>query len=155
IARSEQAHESLRAEAFDALAMIGGKTGAAPIEALTAENVPEATRLLAISALTRLDAARAAARAAEALSKPGAPGRTLVPLFRAFLDRQGGSELLAKAIGGRTIPADSAKLALRAVYTLGRSDQALVDALSRAAGITERSKPLSPAELSEMVSEVA
>ena len=56
---------------------------------------------------------------------------------------------------GRAVPADSAKLVLRAVYTLGRSDQALVEALSHAAGIAEPSKPLSPNELSNMVSEVA
>jgi putative heme-binding domain-containing protein len=155
IARSEQADESLRADAFDALATIGGKTGAAPIEALAAEDHPESTRLLAIAALAKLDLPRATALAAGVLSKPAGPGRSLVPLLRAFLDRQGGSDMLAKAIGGRAIPADSAKLALRAVYTLGRSDQALVDALSRAAGITELSKPLSPSELSNMVSEVA
>ncbi len=155
IARSEQADESLRADAFDALATIGGKTGAAPIEALAAEDHPESTRLLAITALAKLDLPRATALAAGVLSKPAGPGRSLVPLLRAFLDRQGGSEMLAKAIGGHTIPADSAKLALRAVYTLGRSDQALVAALSRAAGITELSKPLSPSELSNMVSEVA
>jgi putative heme-binding domain-containing protein len=155
IARSEGADESLRAEAFDALASIGGKAGSAPIEALAAENVPEGTRLLAITALARLDLPAAAARAAEILSRPAEPSRKLVPLLRAFLDRRGGSEMLAKALGGRSIPADSAKLALRAVYSQGRSDQALVDALSRAAGIAELSKPLSAAELTTMVSEVA
>ncbi len=155
IARSEQADESLRAEALDALATIGGKTGAGPIEALAAEDHPEGTRLLAITALAKLDLTRAAGRAAEVLAKPAGPGRNLVPLLRAFLDRQGGSDMLAKAIGGRAIPADSAKLALRAVYTLGRSDQALVEALSRAAGITELTKSLTPAELSNMVSDVA
>ncbi len=155
IARSEQAEESLRAEAFDALANIDGKAGSASIANLAADNLPEGTRLLAITALARLDLPGASARAAEILSKPADPDRKLVPLFRAFLDRQGGSEVLAKALRARSIPADSAKLALRAVYTLGRSDQALVDALSRAAGITELSKPLSPTELSNMVAEVA
>ena len=53
------------------------------------------------------------------------------------------------------LPADSAKLALRAVYALGRSDPALVAALSRAAGLSSETKPLTPAELSQLVSEVA
>jgi putative heme-binding domain-containing protein len=155
IARSEEADETLRAEAFDALASIGGKSGSAPIEALVAENVPEGTRLLAISALAKLDLPGAATPAAEVLSRTADPRRKLVPMLRAFLDRKGGSEMLAKALGGRSVPADSAKLALRAVYSLGRSDQALVEVLSRAAGITEPSKPLSPGELGNMVSEVA
>jgi putative heme-binding domain-containing protein len=62
--------------------------------------------------------------------------------------------MLAKALEGVTIPADSARLGLRAVYALGRSDPLLVGVLSRAAGISELSKPLSPAELSTLVSEV-
>jgi putative heme-binding domain-containing protein len=155
LARSEAADESLRALAFDALATIGGKAGSAPIEALAGENVSQGTRLLAIAALTKLDLPGAAARAAEILAKPTKPEPDLVPLVRAFLDRQGGSELLAKALLGRAVSADSAKLVLRAVYTLGRSDQALVEALSHAAGIAELSKLLSPGELSNMVSEVA
>ena len=155
IARSEGVDESIRAGAFDALATIGGKAGSAPIEALAGENSPEATRLLAIAALAKLDLNGAATRAAQFLSRPPQPGRNLVPLVQAFLDRQGGSEMLAKIVGGRTIPPDSARLALRAVYTLGRSDQALVETLSRAAGIAELSKPLSASELSNMVSEVA
>ena len=79
-----------RAEAFDALATIGGKAGSAPIEALAGENSPEATRLLAIAALAKLDLKGAATRAAEFLSRPPQPGRNLVPLLQAFLDRQGG-----------------------------------------------------------------
>jgi putative heme-binding domain-containing protein len=155
IARSEGADETLRALAFDALATIGGKAGSTPIEALAVETVPEGTQLLAITALAKLDLPSATARAAEILSRPADSRRKLVPLLQAFLDRQGGSEMLAKALAGRSVPADSAKLALRAVYTLGRSDQALVDSLSRAAGIAELSKPLSPMELGDMVSEVA
>ena len=155
IARSEREDEALRAEAFEALANIGGNAGFTPIAGLAKSNVPEGTRLLAITALARLNLSAASAHAAEILSSPAQPGRKLVPLLRAILDRQGGSETLAKALRERSIPADSAKLALRAVYTLGRSDQALVDALSRAAGISELSKPLSPTELSNMVAEVA
>jgi putative heme-binding domain-containing protein len=155
IARSERVDESLRADALDALATIGGKAGSAPIEALAAENSPVPTRLLAITALAKLDLKGATTRAAEFLSKPAQPGRNLVPLLQAFLDRQGGSEMLASAISSRAIPPDSAKLALRAVYALGRSDQALVEALSRAAGIVALTKPLSASELSNMVSEVA
>ena len=53
------------------------------------------------------------------------------------------------------MPADSAKVALRAVYALGRADPALVATLSRAAGISTESKPLAPGELNQLVAEVA
>jgi len=155
VARSPKADDLLCAEALDALATIGGKAGSAPIEGMAAGNGPEPARLLAIAALTRLDLKKAAATAAEVFAKPAEPGRNLVPLVGAFLNRQEGSETLAKALEGRSISADSAKLGLRAVYTLGRSDPALVGVLSRAAGISELSKPLSPSELLALVEEVA
>ena len=114
---------------------IGGKAGSAPIEALAAGR-PGGHRLLAVAALARLDSPPPRRVPAEILCRPASRARNLKPLLRAFLDRQGGSELLAKAIGSHTVPPDSAKLALRAVYSLGRSDPALVEALSRAAGIS-------------------
>ena len=155
VARSAAVDGALRAEALDALATIGGKSAAAPIEAMAGGNGPEVARLQAIAALTKLDLKQAAARAAEILAKPAEPGRKLVPLVGAFLNRQGGSEMLAMAIEGTTVSADSAKLGLRAIYSLGRSDPALVTVLSRAAGISELSKPLSPSELNSLVAEVA
>jgi putative heme-binding domain-containing protein len=155
VARSATVDEALRALALDALATIGGKAGLAPIEAIAGGNSPEAQRLQAIAALAKLDPKGAAARAAEVLAKPGEAGRNLVPLFGAFLNRQGGSEILAKALEERAISADSAKLGLRASYALGRSDQALVAVLSRAAGISELGKELSPTELTALVAEVA
>ncbi len=155
VARSSKADDFLRAEALDALATIGGKAGSGPIEAMAGGDGPEAARLLAIAALTRLDLKKAAERAGDVFAKPAEPGRNLVPLVGAFLNRQEGSETLAKALEGRSISADSAKLGLRAVYALGRSDPTLVTVLSRAAGISELSKPLSPSELTALVEEVA
>ena len=73
----------------------------------------------------------------------------------AFLNRQGGADVLAAALGRHVPPADSAKLALRAVYALGRADPALVATLSRAAGLSAETKPLTPAELNQLVAEVA
>ena len=73
----------------------------------------------------------------------------------AFLNRQGGADVLAAKLGRHAPPADSAKLALRAVYALGHADPALVAALSRAAGLSAETKPLTPAELNQLVAEVA
>jgi putative heme-binding domain-containing protein len=155
LAVSPAADESLRGEALDALAAIGGRVGRSQIEALTAPAQPFGTRILAVASLTKLDVDAAAARAAEILAAAPGPGRDFTPLLAAFLNRQGGADVLALAIGRHTVPADSAKLALRAVYALGRADSALVDALLHAAGLSVQSKPLTPTELNQLVALVA
>ena len=155
LAASPSVDDVLRADALDALATIGGKAGRSRIEALAGRDQPAGTRLPAVAALAKLDVEAAAARAAEILVQPPAPARDLAPLLAAFLNRQGGGEVLASALARQPVPADSARVALRAVYALGRADPALVAALSRAAGISAETKPLSPGELNQLVAEVA
>jgi putative heme-binding domain-containing protein len=155
LAVSPTADDALRGEALDALAAIGGRAGRSQIEALTAPTIPVGTRIQAVASLAKLDVDAAAARAAEILAAPPASGRDLTPLLAGFLNRQGGADILAAALDRHAPPADSAKLALRAVYTLGRADPALVTTLSRAAGLSAETKPLTPAELNQLVSEVA
>jgi putative heme-binding domain-containing protein len=155
LAVSPSADESLRGEVLDALAAIGGRVGRSQIEGLTAPAQPSGTRIQAIASLAKLDVDAAAARAAEILATVPSPGRDLKPLLAAFLNRQGGADILAAAIGRHAVPADSAKLALRAVYALGRADPALVAILSRAAGISAETRPLTSTELNQLVTEVA
>ena len=154
LASSPSVDDVLRAEALDALAAIGRRVGRIRIERLAGRDQPMATRLLAVAALAKLDLEAAAVRAAEILAKPAAPARDLTPLLAAFLNRQGGADVLAAALSRQSTPADSAKVALRAVYALGRSEPALVAALSLAAGISTESKPLTPGELNQLVAEV-
>ena len=114
--------------AIDALATIGGKAGpVARSRPSPARDPRRRSRLLAIAALARLDVDAAAARAAESSRARPAGGADLQPLLAAFLNRQGGGAILAAAIGRQPIPPDAAKLALRAVYSLGQADPALVD----------------------------
>jgi putative heme-binding domain-containing protein len=155
IAASAPLNDVLRAEALDALATIGGKVGRSRIDVLAGRDQPIGTRLLAVAALAMLDLEAAAGQATEILAQPAAPTRDLAPLLAAFLNRQRGGEILAAAVSRRPPPADAARLALRAVYGLGRADPALVAALSRAAGVSAESKPLSAGELNQLVGEVA
>jgi putative heme-binding domain-containing protein len=151
---SPSADARIRGLALDALASIGGQTARAQIKTLTGEAQPQGTRILAIAALARLDVESAAARAAEVLAEADS-GRELTPLLAGFLDRQGGADVLAAALGRRAASADSAKLALRAVYALGRSDPALVAVLAKAAGIATDTMPPTPSEINQIVAEVA
>jgi putative heme-binding domain-containing protein len=155
IAQSPALDEPVRSLAFEALAALGGQIGRAQIESLAGGDQPAGTRILAIAALAHLDVNAAAGRVAEVLPPAAAQGCDLAPLLAAFLNRQGGPEILAAALDKRKLPPDAAKLALRSVYALGHGESALVAALSRAAGLSADVKPLSPKELSDLVTEVA
>jgi len=155
IAQSPVAEDEIRSLALEALAGIGGRVGRSQVEALAGPDQPVVIRLPAVSALVKLDVDGAAGRAAVLLPEAAAQGRDLTPLLAAFLNRQGGGDVLAAKLAQRSVPADSAKLALRSVFALGHADTALVAALSRAAGLSSETKPLSPAELNAHVAEVA
>jgi putative heme-binding domain-containing protein len=71
------------------------------------------------------------------------------------LNKSGGPESLAKALESAKVPQDTAKLALRQLYAIGRSDAALVTALSHAAGIASEIKAPTDAELKVLMDEVA
>jgi len=154
IAQSHAADDGLRSEALEALASIGGQVGRAQIEALAGADQPAGARVLALASLARLDVDAAAARFAEVLPLATAQGCDLTPFLTAFLNRQGGADILAAALGQHKLAPDAAKLALRCVYALGHSDAALVATLSRAAGLSTEVKPPSPQELSDLVAEV-
>jgi putative heme-binding domain-containing protein len=155
IARSASAADELRLAAIDALAQIGGQAGKSRIEGLAAPALPARVRLLAVAALVRLDASAAARAAAELIPRAARDTLDLKPLVAAFVNKQGAAAVLAAELGRHQIPPDAAKLALRAAYSLSMADPVLVDALGRAAGISTDVKPLSPADLSALVAEVA
>jgi putative heme-binding domain-containing protein len=155
IAGAGTSEDAIRVEALDALAMIGGQAARSRVEALTEPSQPASTRILAVAALARLDIDAAAERAVPILALPPDAARDLAPLLGAFLNRQGGADVLAAKLARHAPSPDAAKLALRTVYALGHADESLVAALSRAAGIAAEAKPLSPAELSQMVADVA
>jgi putative heme-binding domain-containing protein len=147
--------EGLRASAVEALTAIGGRAGRARIEELAGSGSPTGVRVLAVAALARLDVDVAAARAAELIPKAANDRVDLKPLMAAFLNRQGAGAILAAALERHAIPADAAKLCLRAIYSSSLSDPALVGVLGRAAGISTDAKPPTPEELSTLVAEVA
>jgi putative heme-binding domain-containing protein len=155
VAGAPSTQEALRAEALDALAAIGGRAGRSQIEALAGPAQPMGTRILAVASLAKLDVHAAAERAAEILGQQGTPERDLAPLLAAFLNRQAGGGVLAAALGRHAPPADSAKMALRAVYALGGADPALVAMLSKLAGLSAEPKSVTPAELNQLVADVA
>ncbi|RUL86117.1 c-type cytochrome [Tautonia sociabilis] len=145
----------LREAALAALADIGGPASRQAILDLAGPNRPLDVRLPAIASLARLDVDAAAERAVSALASGAVADLDAVaPLIQAFLDRQDGPDRLASRIRAEGLPADPAKLALRSMYSVGRTDPSLVAALSEAAGINAEPAPLTEAEMQALIADV-
>ena len=151
---SNETDPATRSEGLETLARIADAPSRVALERFAGmARLPEVQRL-AVANLARVDIELAAGLAAEAINRATA-NQDLAPLIAAFLDRQGGGDKLLAALNRRPPPADAAKLALRAVQALGRSDEALVAALSRVAGIETNPKPPTPDEMAALVADVA
>ncbi len=110
-------------------------------------------RSTAIRVLSRIDVDAAASLAAKALVDAGE--RDLpATILDGFLDREGGSKVLATAVEANPPQGDVAKLALRHMFSIGRTDKELSDVLSKIAGIAGDPKPPTKAELAALVIEV-
>ena len=143
-----------RSQAFDALASIGTDPARAALEGFATPDAASAIRVAAVAALARVNIDLAADRAAQVIAASD-PGQDLAPLLAPFLDRQEGAGKLLAATLRHPLSADAAKLALRAIGALGRSDEALVGSLSKIAGIEADPRPPGPAEMATLIVDVA
>ena len=153
IAADKDAGVRLRQAAIRGLAEIGIPPARASLEKLAAaEHVPP-IRALAVAGLVRHDLDGAAKTAAGILVTANAQD-DLGPMLDAFFLRQDGPERLAAALEGRKLPPDVAKRALVHMLSIGRSDQALADVLTSAAGIAADAPPPSQKEVARIAAEV-
>lgn len=142
----------LRDAALEALVRIDTATARRTIDALTAEERPAGVRAAGIAALARFDVERAAALAVGALDD--AQPDDVARLMTAFLERQNGPAALAAALSESPPPVDIAKLALRQMYSVGRSDADLSQVLEEAAGIAGDIPAPTAEELAALIAEV-
>lgn len=143
----------LRRLAIDSLIATGSNQTAETVAKLTSEDQPLAIRYLGVSALTNIDLAKAAQAAANVLT--GADTSTdPADMIDAFLADTKGPDALAAALAGKQLDADVAKMCLRQMYSVGRSDASLVDVLSAAAGIDNNPDPLTDEQLQALVAKV-
>lgn len=149
-----QASAGLRSAALDGLAAIGDDKAKQTLAKVATGADGAEFRGRAAAALAKIDLDAAAQVAAGALGS-AKPSDDVAPLLDAFLTRKGGPDKLAVAVSKANLTADVAKLALRYMYSVGRSDAALSDVLSKAAGISADPKPPTPDELKQIIAEVA
>lgn len=146
--------DAVRRAALEGLALLGGAESRATLAQLASASHPLKVRLPAVVALAGLDLSGAAPLAADALAA-AQPDRDAQEVFSAFLERKNGTNVLARALADRKLPADVAKVGLRTARSTGRDAGELVAALTRAGGLTAGAKSLAPEQLRQLVAEVA
>jgi putative heme-binding domain-containing protein len=151
-AQSEDAILAERKAALDGLLSLGGNKSAGLLDKLSSADQSPATRRLAIETLTAIDLNKAASKAAEVLEKAD-PKDDFTDLFNAFLARKGGAVALAKAIAGKKINSDVAKVGLRAVRASVQEAKALTDALTQAGNLAVTRTDYTAAEVKALVDE--
>lgn len=143
----------LRRLAIDSLIATGSDQTAATVAKLTSDDQPLSIRYLGVSALTNIDIRQAAEAAAKVLT--GADTSTdPAAMIGAFLADTKGPDALAAALEGKKLDGDVAKMCLRQMYSVGRSDASLVNVLSAAAGIDNNPDPLTEEQLQALVAKV-
>ncbi|MFM7152470.1 MAG: PVC-type heme-binding CxxCH protein [Gemmataceae bacterium] len=151
--KDEKKPLAVRRAAIEGLAGLGGPASK-NILAEQSEQGSAEVRQSALIALSAVDLEAAGERTAGVLqaSKDGTGAGDVVA---AFLQRKGGATLLARKLQGARIPADAAKVGVRAVRTSGRPSPELVEALTQAGGLKSSGKSMSSEERNRLLDDVA
>ena len=154
IAQSSQPIDPLRRkEAFDAIAAYGASSSDLLQKLANDASAAPAVRAMAIGGLASIDARAAAPLAADLLAAGGADADPSV-IIGAFVKRAGGGAALASALAGKSLPSDTARLALRYLQSLGGEETPLNDLLRKAAGLSSGPTRLSADQMKQMVADV-
>jgi putative heme-binding domain-containing protein len=154
LARDVKASGEHRQAAVEGLGSLGGPASAEALAGLADKDPSPLVRRRALTALAGLDLPAAVGRAVSVLSAT-TESEGIGEVFDAFLQRKNGSALLARALAGKKLSADVARVGVRTVRISGREAQGLLDALIKSGGLTFGARVLSAKELKEMTSAVA
>jgi len=153
LATSTDTTPELQKAAIEGLVAISGEDSKATLLELAAKGQPTPVRMQAIAGLVGLDLALASDQAALALAESSAADKPNA-LLNAFFDRKDGTDALADAIKKQKLSVDIAKMALRYMYSVGRSDASLSAVLSEAAGVASDPTPPTQEEVAKLAEEV-
>lgn len=153
LAASPKTDKPLRAAAIDGLANLGDVASTKALLTIAAKDSSIPVRMLAVAGLARLDLDAAAQEAAAVLSV-ASPQDDPAPVLDAILSRKNGAEKLAEKLAGFKLPKEVAKVTLRYMYSIGRSDEGLSNLLSKAADIAVDAPPPTQEEVLRISAEV-
>jgi len=150
LAAATESSRDLRRAATRAIADLGGPQSVKLLQQLASADHPQSARLGAAAALVGVDLNVATQTAANVLATPTESGDPS-DLFQAFLTRPEGPVRLAKAIEGKAIPADVAKIGLRMARSRGKAAQPLIAALQIAGGLAGKNSAMSPEQRQSLI----
>ncbi len=142
-----------RRAALDGLVAMGGPMMELALTGVDDKQNP-AIRRDCIIAYTGVKLDYAALKAAEFLAD-AKPAPELLDLYAAFISRKAGPPALAKALAGKKLDPEVAKLGLRAVRASTQNIPALIDALTKAGDLGVARKPPTADEVKAMVADIA
>jgi putative heme-binding domain-containing protein len=143
----------LRRVAIEGLVAIGNDAAKSTLDKLIARGQSMPVRMQATAGLSGMDLETACKSAASILAD-ATPKDDPDEMLAAILDRKNGADQLAGAIKSQKLSADVAKRSLRYMYSVGRSDAALSDVLSAAAGVAADAPPPTPQEVAQIAADV-
>ncbi len=153
LALGEKTPAELRRAAISGLVSLGDNESKQTIRKLATAGNSLQLKLLAAAELAAIDldaAATAAGKILPAITSKDDPA----PLLDALLGRKQGAEKLAAALQDQKLSEEAAKISLRHMYSVGRSDAALSDLLSKAANIALDAPPPTQEEALKIAAEV-
>jgi len=152
LATDDKSPAELQRAAIEGLVAIGDASSKETLLKLSGAG-PVSVRMMAAAGLVGIDLSSAATQGASVLKDATAQDNPS-EILDAFFNRKEGSDRLAAAIKDRKPSVDVAKMSLRYMYSVGRSDHALSEVLSEAAGIAADVSPPTQQEVAELVNEV-
>jgi putative heme-binding domain-containing protein len=153
IATNPKTTPSLLQAAIGGLVAIGGDESKSTLLGLASKTQPSAIRMQAITGLVSLDLDVASQQAALVLADSKG-NENIQEMVTAFLNLRQGADKLADAIKEQRLSVDAAKMTLRFMYSIGRSDASLSDVLSQAAGVATDPQPPTQEEVARLAEQV-
>ena len=153
LATSIEANPELRKAAIEGLVSISGVDSQATLLKLAAKGQAMPVRMQAIAGLVGINLPLASEQAALVLADLAA-GDKPNALLNAFFDRKDGTARLAAAVKEQKLSVDVAKMSLRYMYSVGRSDADLSAVLSEAAGVASDPPPPTQEAVAKLAEEV-
>jgi putative heme-binding domain-containing protein len=155
VAMAREGKGSARRAAIEGLGALGGDANKEVLAGLAEKGADAEVRGHALVALAGLDLKRAASLAPGVLRQPTADNSAVADVLTAFLERKGGAAQLALVLAKEKLPEDAAKVAVRSVRVSGRPAPELIEALTKAGGLTVTNRVLSPEQMKKLIADVA
>jgi putative heme-binding domain-containing protein len=153
-ATAAKASPEIRAAIFESISLFRDDKAKKILAGFSTKEWKPELRRPAIAALATIDIPAASSQAAEFLASPDAKD-DLTELYSAFISKKGGAAALAKALEGKKLSADVAKLGVRAIKSAAVQDAGVLEAaLTKAGDLQAAKKPVTPDEVKSLVADM-